>query len=247
MHKQLLLFVATVLILAGLSHVDAQIRDTIPPDDGETTVVREYALTLDAGETITIQVDRISGTLQPFIGIADGEGRVIVRQSAEGEATNRLTYSADDSGVYQVQVIADPDTEASTYGDFVLTIERETNNDQEVNAPFIANDDPLVIISQLRTFRGAITDADPEDFYDIFIDHSTTVILELYRMTGGLNPQVAVVDPSGRVLARGSVVDSFSTAIFEVEASGWYRIVATRFDPVDISTQGDYRLEIMTD
>jgi len=105
--------------------------------------------------------------------------------------------------------------------------------------------DTLIVYGQSLT--GTITDAVYAQFYQFTGNAGDTIIIDLERTTGNLDPIVVLRDSFNNNLALNDDVatDTQNSQLrYTLETSGRYIIGVTRFGLRDGTTTGDYRVNL---
>jgi len=207
-----------------------------------------YTLSANAGDTVVIHVERASGDLIPFLALRGANNRVI---RSDVSATGRdagLEYAFTEGGSYELTVTRIDAEEGTTTGDYVLSISGVPLTTRVVpNLQLIAFEHPaLMVVERDTVFAGTCDDLTPSSYYLIYMRAGETVEARMEQSDGDLRPTLVLMDLAlTRLIARGNIAEATeSTLQATITETGWYALIAARFDIEQGTTSGRYRLTI---
>lgn len=243
-----LLFSLIGLVVVALSISPAQAQAVSGRVSAEQPTV-VYALSASSGSTITVHVERSSGDLIPFLALRGANNRVIARSDVTATGrTAALDYTFIETGDYELTVTRmDADT-GTTTGDFILSISgvSVTSAGFPSSLGLSAFDQPAVLVTQSRTFEAAADAVTSSTYYLFYLRAGQSLDASMERIDGDLRPTLVLTDVTlSRIIARGNIaLENQSTLQVTIAETGWYSLVAARFDLDLGTTAGRYRLSI---
>jgi hypothetical protein len=203
-----------------------------------------WSLTLDSADRITVQVERRSGDLLPQITLRRPSGEVLTTTGPDGTgALARIDrYDLPAAGTYEVVVgRVDADT-GVTEGRYSLTVDAlATASLNPANQAVIAD------LEYGRALRGEITNTHWFHRYRLAASSADMIRVEVRRLSGGLQPEVAILNEGGEQMGYGWNLPSMDGALverFELPAGGAYTIAVTRAGQIDGGTTGRYEITV---
>jgi len=215
---------------------------------GDTTPQRLYSFAALRGDIITIELNRISGDLDPVLIFADAEGHVILINDEDPQSAGTLDAAIRDfrigkSGNYLIGVERFGGAAGTTQGAFALSLTRRAD-DQLGFTPELAEQ---IEIGEIKT--GEISDAAVARYYLLTVAAGDVLTIEARRGGGGLDPTVTLLDIRLRVAAQqdsGARGRFARITAFRIPTSGAYVIVVSRFGGEAGRTNGGYVLTVKT-
>ncbi len=222
----LLCFLAVFLLQPSLSMAceciaSGETKSSDMQFDGETHC---YSFWSETGQGVVIEMARLSGGLDPRVQLYDPNG-VLVADSGGKENDWRAiieNYQTEMTGIYTI-IASDggynPDT--GGFGLSLVLTGGTTTSPQDKDG----ND---VTIGHAQS--GNITPGGDTDAYCFFGQVGQGVVIEMARLSGGLDPRVQLYDPNGvRVADSGGKENDWRATIenYQTEMTGIYTIVAS--------------------
>lgn len=216
-----------------------------------------YRFTGSAGDGIAISMARAGGDLNSYVYLLDATGQLLFEDNDSGGANGdaRLVYTLPQDGTYLIVATRLGQTQGTTSGSYVLELQSDS-------APpaLIATSEPtlpteyasLPQIAYGDTVEDELSNANFMDFYVFSGAEGDAVTIEMNSPTldlpGGLDPFLILLD-ADRIpqVENDDIVDGVDrNARIELTLprSGYYAIVATRFDQENGSTSGPYTLSL---
>ena len=234
-----------------------------------TAYVQEYNITLDAGQVITVTMERQGGDLDCYLSILGPDGAEVASNDDAPtqvgiSALNSqiVDFRASSSGTYTLRATRYDEAEGTTTGPYVLRVSGAQGNGPAATAiprPTAApstgsNVQSGAVLTVGDTVTGRI---DGDVFaidYPISLTAGETIGVTMVVTSGNLDTFAIVYDPSNDPVAFNDDAptpldgNSYNSQIVGYTAltSGVYSIRATRYDFEDGDTTGGFRLEVMT-
>ncbi len=224
------------------------VGDVVSGTVDDSRAVNTYSLMLEAGQTVTITMERTTGDLDPYLALYGPDGSELISNDDAaaplGDTSLNaqiVNFSVPVAGTYTIQASRYARQDGASSGQYQLSVS--------------AGEEVIVTpgggaISLGQTVTGEITDAQPRMPYTIQLEAGQTVTITMERTTGDLDPYLALYGPDGSELisnddAAAPVGDSDLNAQivnFSVPVAGTYTIEATRYAQEDGASSGQYQL-----
>jgi hypothetical protein len=217
------------------------------PVEGELSDQRTdqvWLLTTESADRIAVVVERLTGTLLPEIAVRGIDGAVLatVGQDPSGAIARIDRHDLTAAGSFQIVVQRQDSATGVSEGRYRLRVDL-------LSAPADASANQSVVgsIQVGQVVAGEIT---PDHWYQRYSFSAATadaIRIEAQRTSGGLQPQIEVLDAAGTQVAYGwGEWDGLSATIdrFELPAAGEYTIAVLRGGGFDGGTLGSYTLSI---
>ncbi len=236
------------------AYLSAEIVATLALDTPiNTTIDEQYPAVLfsfngGVGDVISLTMTA-QDDLLPFLLVLDSKGRELARHDTnQGDEARALIRGLrlPETGEYIVVATRLGQQFGTTTGNFEIALSKSPTD-----AP------PSGIFAQALTYEalqsGTITDAERAQTYTFRGAAGDTISVQMSATTGDLDTRVFLMDNLGNTLISNdddlfnNTFDSF-IAGYILPKSGYYTLVATRFEPSDIpTTSGDYRIKLTLD
>ncbi|HEY2414903.1 MAG TPA: autotransporter-associated beta strand repeat-containing protein [Pirellulaceae bacterium] len=174
-----------------------------------------YTLAVDAGQTISVLVNQVNGSLRPAVELRDPANNLITSTNASTNlqpvflnavpATTSGTYTVTVSGsnanrgLYVLQVVLNSALEAENNGgaanDSIATA-------QNIDNSFVALSTSTVTASRGAALGGNAASAAWDDYYSFTVDANTQLDAAFKHLTGS-GAKFSIENSSGAILAAG--------------------------------------------
>ncbi len=207
------------------------------------TPVVAYQFVAQAGDVIGIQVNMLSGTLDPQVVLFSPNGAEIALNDDDplgGFNAYLRDFVIPETGVYTIWATRFNRDVGTSFGRYELLLQRVGVG--VVPTP-VSNTD---IITLDEAVVGEITNQNFARFYTFSAKQGDVVTFTMRANVGNLDPYLILIAPDGQQIARNDDVAGlgFNSALDKVRLpqSGDYTIVATRFQVAFGVTQGTFQL-----
>jgi hypothetical protein len=205
---------------------------------------QDWQLVTQAGDTITITVERGEGNLQPEVAFLGGSGQELRRGYADGTyATATIDrYRLDVPGTYTIRVLRSRDINGTTEGTYTLTVTLDGSGE---GSPVLSTSSGTLAMG--TPGEGEITNINWLNAWAYTAQDGERVDIVVNRSGGTLIPRVAIQDANGQTLREAYPEETGDVAIirdFAIPAAGEYRVVVYRLDDQDGLTSGTYKLTV---
>jgi len=212
-----------------------------------------------AGDEITVLMRRTGGDLNSYLYLLDAAGQLLYEDndSGGGGGDAQITYSLPQDGDYLILAARMGQAQGTTSGSFVLELRSNTSGVVEQPQPEAVPTLPpdyegLSQIAYGDSIEGQITDAKFMDVYVFLGTAGDSLTIEMVSQNSGefngLDPYLVLLD-AGRIplidnddIVEGQQRDS--RIEFVLPNTGYYAIVATRFEQAEGTTAGPYVLTL---
>lgn len=213
---------------------------------------RRFSFRAFEGDTVTVALRAISGDLESLLLLVDSSGTTLAQgESAVGSSTEaQLTFTAPTTGDYFIIATRRGEEQGITAGDFLLTL----NSNAPPRIPTEATPTLPPDFAGFRqitygdTVSGSISSAAFLSVY-VFQGKAGEVIQATMEATEGstLDSLLILLDAGRIPLAEN---DDISETVknaqlsFALPQTGFYALVATRFEQAEGTSQGEYILTL---
>ncbi|HKQ08992.1 MAG TPA: pre-peptidase C-terminal domain-containing protein [Blastocatellia bacterium] len=195
-----------------------------------------YTFSATAGQIVTINMKKLSNSLDPFLILSAPDGTVIAvnDDTVQGVVQDsQITYRVQTSGTYTIEATTYTDTDR---GPYMLSLTESVctpmpiNIGQTINASIADSD-----CNDAQGFKG--------DFYSFTATAGQTIIATMTKSSATIDPYLFLVGPGGSVLVEDddSAGPPNAQITFTIPSSGTYTIEATTYDLLD---RGAYSLSL---
>ena len=200
-----------------------------------------YVFTGRRGDVLSITMRRTEGDLDPFLLLADSNGRILAISDDDGDhlsAAITLT-SLPAEGRYFIMATRFGQELGSTSGTYTLVAERSRTGQTQ---------DSLLRYGD--SVLGRISAETPLTFYFLRAERGDVINITMKRTSGDLDPHLDLVTPDGIVLTSNdddpTIQGTLDAAItsFTIPRTALYLILATRFGREAGDTEGTYVLSV---
>jgi hypothetical protein len=222
--------------------------------DDETPRIH-FILDGQAGEVIGIQMQVISGDLDPYLLLTNASGEVIIENDDDPLGLGRDSYIRDfelpATGRYFVIATRLDQNDGDSEGEFALTIEHEGGAAVVATAEATSEavgDETTLVCDQ--TVSKTLDDAHYTWRFSFSADEGQVIGIQMVATSGDLDSIVRLLNEDGDLLEEndddelGLGKDAFLRDV-EIPASGTYLIEASRFQDDLGTTHGDFELTLV--
>lgn len=204
-----------------------------------------YTFRANRGDILTIEMQRTSGTLDPYLQVLDSNRFVLASNDdvPEGGSHNSRidNFVAHETGVYIVVASRYGQAAGDTVGNFILSV-------YEGQFSGIGNNSIIPeTIEPDRPVLGEITNNQPQRYYRFSANEDDVIDILMARTSGSLDAYLVLQDMNGRVLFQDDDSGGGKNAAingFRIPQTGNYIIVTQRFEGASGTTTGGYRLTL---
>ncbi|MBC7872118.1 MAG: PPC domain-containing protein [Chitinophagaceae bacterium] len=196
-----------------------------------TIFEQRYTFAAESGDVIGIQMNAITGDLDPFIILLDEAGNQLVDNDDDPESDGLNSYLRDftipEAGTYTIVAQRYNGAQGSSEGRYELTLTSDT--------PF-------------EEASSAISDTQLARFYKFEGEANQIVTISMEATSGNLDPLLILLDPAGREIARNddqeqgdlnSLIDNIT-----LPETGVYTIIASHFFQNYGTSTGNFDLQL---
>lgn len=207
-----------------------------------------YQFVAQAGDVVGIQVNMLSGTLDPQVVLFSPNGAEIASNDDDplgGFNAYLRDYVIPEAGVYTIWATRFNRDVGTSSGRYELLLQRAGGG--TVQTPI--SNSGTIALGEIVT--GEITNQNFARFYTFSGTQGDVVTFTMRAEVGNLDPYLILIDPDGQQIARnddGSGL-GFNSALDKVilPKTGDYTIVATRFQVAFGVTLGTFQLSATAD
>ncbi|MDQ7027101.1 MAG: PPC domain-containing protein [Anaerolineae bacterium] len=231
-----------------LSQQGTNLQYGIPITDTITNTQPQiyYTFQANAGDILTIEMVRSSGTLDPMLQIVDSNRFLIVENDdADGDTRNSRIDNLviPETGTYIIVATRYGEATGESVGSFVLIIGEGANSGLGNN-----RQSPQVIFLN-QTIKAELTEEQFQRYYQFTAerDQIVTITMERARFPGQLDAYLILTNAGYQPLIEnddGGSGTNARIASFRIPATGQYNIIATRFGRSEGDTFGEFNLTL---
>jgi hypothetical protein len=220
----------------------------VPVDGGITgaSPIVPYQFVALEGDVVTVNMQRTGGDLDTFLGLADGRGNVLARDSGfdpAASAINQFVIPAD--GCYFVYASREDVSDGTTEGTFMVTVTGIAGSGGAAPQP------PAGVtfggdIGAGESVVGSIGTGDWQVAYRLKGDGSTYTATAT-RDTGDLKPAIALLDVNFNQLdyvTANFAGNASNPLTIQTEPGAYYFVVIQREDGEAGTTAGDFTFQL---
>ena len=232
--------------------------------DGSTPSV-VYRFRGSTGDTVTVNMSRAGGDLNSYLYLLDEGGQLLFEDNDSGGQNGNasMSYTLPADGLYLVVATRLGQNQGLTSGSFLLELlsdapaqavgTDDADPDDVGGAPVLpAEYAELPQISYGETVGGELSSARFMDFYVFLGAEGDPITVEMISLnsdaTNGLDPTVILLDEGRIPLGENDdIVDGVqrdSRLEMVLPATGYYAVVATRFEQDAGTSAGPYELTL---
>ena len=204
-----------------------------------------YTFRAQRGDLVTARMQRASGNLDPYLILTDSDGMVIA-QNDDLPGSGSLDAAIEgvlirEDGIYVLAAGRFGGAAGTTSGAFVLTLE------SAVQSGLGTRFDAAIPIAYGAVIEGEITSTVSALYYTFEGQAGDVIAVRMDRISGALDPLVALTDARARELVSdddGGEGQNALIASFTLPVDGAYTILATRYERASGKTVGRFRLTL---
>jgi hypothetical protein len=205
-----------------------------------------YTFQADAGDIVTIEMVRASGSLDPLLQIVDSN-RFLVAENDDANGTTQNSHIENLviplSGTYIVVATRYGESTGESVGSFVLIVGEGPNSGLGNNRQA-----PQVIFMN-QTVTGELNDDQYQRYYQFTAERDQIISITMDRASApGLLDTYLILANAGfeTLIENDDSAGSMNSRIlnFRIPADGQYNIIATRFERETGETSGSFRLTL---
>lgn len=207
-----------------------------------------YQFVAEEGDVIGIQVNMLSGTLDPQVVLFSPNGSEIASNDDDpqgGFNAYLRDFTIPEGGVYTIWATRFNRDTGTSEGQYELILERVSGG--AIPTP-VASTTTIAID---ETVQGDVTNESFARFYTFSGKQGQTVTFTMRTSVGDLDPYLILVDPQGRQIFRNDdgADMGFNASLDKVRLpmDGDYTLVATRFQQMMGITSGSFQLTAVED
>jgi len=205
---------------------------------------QDWALTTDAGDTLTATVTRKDGDLVPEVIILGGSGQEITHGYTDytNAGAQISHYDLAGPGSYTIRVTRKSGQTGDSSGAYALTV---ALNGTGKGSPKLS--EPAGDITLATPVNGEITNAKWQNVWTFTSDKGGKIDVSVTRNQGTLSPMLQILDANGQQLTSaypGDTKDWAQIQGYNLPGPGKYLIVVARENDQDGYTSGKYRLMV---
>jgi Bacterial pre-peptidase C-terminal domain len=213
-------------------------------DDSQPQVL--YTFGALRGEVITIQMQRVSGDLDPTLILADATGKVLLINDEDPDSPGTLDAAIRDfripeSGNYLVAAMRFGGASGTTRGAYNLSLNRLGGDSLGLSPETAAALDTGSIAS------GEISDEVIQRYYWVRVSAGQTLRIEVKRTSGNLDPVISltsldlrtIVEQDNRVRGQSARITAYKPPI-----DATLLVVVSRFNGQTGRTAGSYEIRL---
>ncbi len=217
---------------------------------GETATARitnaqpehRYTFYGNAGDTINIRLDAISGTLDPLVILLSPNGEELIRNDdAPGRGQNAFinNFTLPSDGVYTIIATRYALVGGTSEGDFELAVVLVGQVD-----PNIVNPPAGSVLTFGQPIQGEITQENFAQVYFFEGRRGQVISVLMETVSGNLDPYLILVAPNGQEIARNDDYQNLNAGLdnIQLQQDGVYQIVASRYNLAWGTSTGTFRL-----
>jgi hypothetical protein len=229
-----------------------------------TTPSVTYTLQGAAGDTITVVMSRASGDLDSYLYLLDENGQLLFEDNDSGgeDGNARMVYTLPVDGTYLITATRLGQAQGTTSGNFLLDVISNAAQPPVAAGAEEATPEPMPTlppdyaafpqIAYGETVEGELSDAKFMDIYVFYGEEGDTITAAMVSQNKGefnaLDPLLVLLDDARIPLAEhDDIVDGVerdSLLEYTLERTGYYAVVATRFDQDSGDSAGPYTLTL---
>jgi len=208
-----------------------------------------YQFVAQAGDIVGIQVNALSGTLDPQVVLFSPNGAEIALNDDDplgGFNAYLRDFPIPENGIYTIWATRFNRDQGTSEGRFEILLERVGGG--AVTTPVPISENTIAIGDSIN---GEITNQHFARLYTFSGTEGQIVTFTMRANVGDLDPYLILVDPEGRQIFRNDdgVDLGFNSSLDKVRLSvtGDYTVIATRFQSALGVTQGTFQLTATED
>lgn len=231
-------FILVLLLCFGVSAASAQGDEVLTGTIDDKNPSVEFTLNLQAGETITLTTNAVSGDLDTTLELLDPSGAMVAYNDdidlSAGNYNSRIEYTTIEAGDYTVIVGA-----FTGEGEFELIVAFGAAPPSGGGSVGAASD-----VGSTEVFEGTIANESDRVDFSIVVGAGETLILQTQSLSGDLDTILTLFDPNGGEITTvddanldGANVNS--VIFYDADQGGTYTASVTAYGGT-----GDFTLSV---
>ena len=226
----------------------------------QTTPSVTYKFQGMASDTVTVVMSRAGGDLDSYLYLLDETGQLVFEDNDSGgeNGNARMVYTLPTDGTYLITATRLGQAQGTTSGSFLLDLLSNAApppvaTEEQEPAPVLPPD--YAAFPQLAygdTVQGELSDAKFMDIYVFYGEEGDAITAEMVSQNTGefnaLDPLLVLLDEARIPLAEHDDIvdgeDRDSALEYTLTRTGYYAVVATRFDQDAGTSAGSYTLTL---
>ncbi|MBI5930373.1 MAG: SH3 domain-containing protein [Chloroflexi bacterium] len=220
-------------------------QETVSGSITSISPIMAYQFQAFEGDIVDLDMQRTSGDLDTFLGLADSNGNILIRDAGSSPNTSSIAnFQIPTDGCYFVYATRDNNSE--TEGEFVITangISDMTKREPPPPSEMSFGGD----LSLGETIDGEIDNDTPQVVYRLFAEREGPITVNAVRSSGDLAPAVQILDGKYNQVAFASANlfgDASNPLSVDLEAGEYYFIVVQREGGASGTTSGVFTLTL---
>ncbi len=209
---------------------------------GETPVLR-YVFEARRGDIVTVNMQRISGSLDAYVALEDEKGQVIATNddldgTLDAAITDLLVLNP---GYYTIVASRFGQEAGDSQGSFVLTLSTAPSSGQGLSP------ESALLLRYGEELTGTINRDSPSRYYTFGAARGDIVTISMDRTSNDLDPYLVLSDEMGIQLAADDDSGPSNNALiqsFIIPHNGLYFVEAARLDRERGVTTGNYAIRL---
>ncbi|HVU12559.1 MAG TPA: hypothetical protein VHD90_14850 [Phototrophicaceae bacterium] len=227
-------------VAAGTAVYDQELDGKITP----AAWYQDWQLQTDAGDTITVTVNRTDGDLVPEIDLLGGSQQNLTTGYEDNTYASAQIdhYKLAGPGTYTIRVTRKDGQKGETSGAYSLTIALNGTGD---GSPKLSQ--PVGEITEGQAATGAITNTQWQNVWTFNSADGGQIDVNVTRTDGTLSPVLAILDANGQQMTNSYASDSHDSSQisgYRLPGPGKYQIVVGREDDQSGGTTGKYSVTV---
>ena len=232
----------------AVDNSDLTYGDTVRGNISNTNASQRYQFRGGAGDVVTFSMANVNGDLDAYLLLVDTSGNLIAEDNDSGQATNaQMTVTLPNDGDYFIIATRNGQAEGLTAGEFVLAVTSSASPPVSADAVLPEDYEAFPILDYGDSVTGRITDVVFQELYVFYGDEGDTVSITMAAANdSGLDPLLVLLDDERFSVAENDDTETSqnSEILTTLPTSGYYAIVATRFELSAGVTTGEYELTV---
>ncbi len=205
---------------------------------------QDWSLTTDAGDTLSLTVNRKGGDLEPEVILLGGSGPEVTHGYTDNTYSSATVsrYDLAGPGSYTVRVTRKSGQTGDTSGAYTLTV---ALNGTGEGSPKLS--EPAGEITAGTPVDGEITNAKWQNVWTFTSDKGGKIDVTVTRSDGTLSPMLYILDANSQSMTSAyptNAHDSAQISSFNLPGPGKYLIVVGRESDQQGYTAGKYSLTV---
>jgi hypothetical protein len=211
--------------------IPINLRDTLEGELSDDHFTKYYAFEARQNDLISVRMNRMQGSLDAFLAIANSNLQELVTDDDDGGGQNAKIegYLIPADGKYYILATRADRDQGTTSGSYRLEL-------QSLGNAFDGVPPGMQRITYGTTITGRVDSITPEAMFAFYGEAGDAVTVSLNRGDGDLDPTVQILNSNQSILTQdddGGGGQNARIARYILQKSGIYYIRATRFSGTD--------------